>query len=200
VGNQELFNAYPLWAETHYQLVFFGKTMPITWLMSLDTFISAILMAASVLFWRWYARRWREPEELGKMTIGIAIAACAPLVLAAASALVAQTGRPVSLTWALAFHMLNDLGFANLLPVGLALFSRAAPKGWESVIVAVYYLHFAAANYLTGYLAGLMGVMAATQFWLVHVGVMLLAAGLLLTIRRLAGKVLAPPYAAPHPP
>ncbi len=196
-GNQEIFNGYLVWAEKNFQIVFFGKTMPITWMLSLDAVISTILMILSVLFWRWYARHRREPDEIGKMTIGIAIAACAPLTLALASVVVAETGKPVSLVWAFAFHILNDLGFANLLPVGLALYSRAAPKGWEAVLIAVYYLQFALANYITGYLAGLLSILPGPQFWLLHVGLMLAAAMVLLLARKFAGAILAPPYEAP---
>ena len=192
VGNQEIFNGYLVWAERNFQIVFFGKTMPITWMLSLDAVISTILMILSVAFWRWCARHGREPDEIGKMTIGIAIAACAPLTLALASVVVAETGKPVSLVWAFAFHILNDLGFANLLPVGLALYSRAAPKGWEAVLIAVYYLQFALANYVTGYLAGLLSVLPGPQFWLLHVGLMLAAAATLLLARKFAGAMLAP--------
>ena len=197
VGNQEIFNGYLVWAEKNFQIVFFGKTMPITWMLSLDAVISTVLMILSVAFWRWYARHHREPDEISKMTIGIAIAACAPLTLALASVVVAQTGKPVSLVWAFAFHILNDFGFANLLPVGLALYSRAAPKGWEAVLIAVYYLQFALANYITGYLAGLLSVLPGPEFWLLHVGLMLAAAATLLLARKFAGAILAPAYEEP---
>jgi POT family proton-dependent oligopeptide transporter len=198
VGNQELFNAYLVWAERNFQIVFFGRTMPITWMLSLDAVFSTVLMAGSVMFWRWYARHWREPDEIGKMLVGLAICTLAPVVLALASATVARTGQPVSLVWALAFHLLNDLGFANLLPVGLALYSRAAPKGVEATMVAVYTLQFAVANFLVGYLAGLLSALPGFDFWMLHAGIMLLAGVLLLLIRKLAGGILAPEYKAPE--
>jgi len=39
IGNQEIFNAYLLWGEQNYNLVFFGETMPVSWLVSLDAII-----------------------------------------------------------------------------------------------------------------------------------------------------------------
>ena len=197
VGNQEIFNAYTVWAEKNFQLMFFGKTMPVTWLISLDAVFSAVLITLSVLFWRWYARHWREPDEIGKMCIAILICACAPLTLALASATVAKTGHPVSLAWALAFHLINDLGFSNLLPIGLALYSRAAPKAWEGVMIAIYYLQFATANFLVGYLAGLLETMSGFNFWMLHVGIMLVSGVLLFLVRKWAGMVLAPETAEP---
>jgi POT family proton-dependent oligopeptide transporter len=155
------------------------------------------MIAGSVMFWRWYATRWAEPDEITKVTIGVGISALAPLTLAAASMVVAATGQPVSLGWALAFHLLNDLGFSNVLPVALALYSRAAPKGLEGLMIAVYYLHLFLGNMLVGYLGTLYEAMSPVAFWLLHVGLMLLAGGVLLAVRRFAGNMLAPPYEAP---
>ena len=198
VSNQEIFNAYLVWAEKNYQLVFFGETMPISWMLSVDAIISTILMAGVIAFWRWWSRRWREPDEITKIVIGTAISAFAPLVLAAASAVVAATGRPVSLGWAIAFHVINDLGFANVLPVGLALYSRAAPKGLGGMMIAVYYLHLFLGNMLIGRLGGLLDAMSPVSFWLLHGAIMGVGAAILLGVRFTFGRMLAPSYETPH--
>jgi POT family proton-dependent oligopeptide transporter len=194
VGNMQIFNAYLIWAQKNFQLVFFGKTMPITWMLSVDAFISTILMAGSLMFWHWWAKRWTEPDEITKIVIGVVIAALAPIVLAVASVVVAKTGHPVSLIWAVAFHGLNDLGFANVLPVALALYSRAAPKGLSGMMVAVQYLQLFLANMMVGYLGSLFDVMPATQFWLLHVGLMAISALILIAARHFVGGILAPSY------
>jgi POT family proton-dependent oligopeptide transporter len=192
LGNMQIFGAYLLWGERNFNLVFFGKTMPVGWLVSLDGFISFITMATSVMFWRWYGKRRKEPDEVTKMSIGICIAAGAPLLLAVASMMVASTGHPVTLGWGVAFHVINDIGFGNILPISLALYSRCAPKGWESFMVAVSYLQLALAVYLAGNLGGLLGTMPDSQFWLMHVGIMIASAVILVTVRSVTGKVLAP--------
>ena len=194
VGNQQINIGYVLWAKANYQLVFFGETMPVTWLQSLDAFISAITMAASVAFWRWWTVRWTEPDEITKITIGVGISALAPLTLAAASALVASHGAKVGLIWGVAFHVLNDIGFANVLPIGLALYSRAAPKGYASVIIGCYYLHLFMGNPFAGWIAGFLGTMSATSFWLLHVWLMMGAGAILIVVRTFAGRILAPAY------
>lgn len=194
VGNMQIFNAYLIWAQKNFQLVFFGKTMPITWMLSVDAFVSTILMAGPVMFWHWWARRWTEPDEITKIVIGVAIAALAPTILAVASWVVASTGHPVSLAWAIAFHVLNDLGFANSVPVSLALYSRAAPKDLSGMMVAVNFLQFFVAYMIVGYLGSLLDVMPATQFWLLHVGLMVISAAILIAARYLAGNILAPAY------
>ena len=192
IGNQEIFNAYLVWAEKNFQLVFFGHTMPITWMLAVDAFVSTALIAGSVVFWRWFGRHWNEPNEITKIAIGVFIAALAPAVLALASLVVARTGHPVSLAWAVAFHIVNDLGFANMLPVGLALYSRVAPKGLEGVMVAIYYLQLFLGNLLVGYLGGLLGTMSDGSFWFLHVGLMLVSAAVLILARFFFGAILAP--------
>jgi POT family proton-dependent oligopeptide transporter len=111
---------------------------------------------------------------------------------------VASTGQPVSLAWALAFHILNDVGFSNVLPVALALYTRAAPKGLEGLMIAVYYLQLFLGNMLVGYVGSLYATMSATSFWLLHVAIMLLAGAMLLIARRFAGAVMAPPLKEPR--
>jgi POT family proton-dependent oligopeptide transporter len=111
---------------------------------------------------------------------------------------VAATGHPVSLVWAAAFHIINDLGFANVFPVGLALYSRAAPKGLGGSMIAIYYLHLFMGNALIGKIGGLIDSMPAVQFWLMHSGLMAIAVALLVVVRVAFGRMLAPAYAEPH--
>jgi POT family proton-dependent oligopeptide transporter len=192
VGNQQIFNAYLVWGEANYQLQFFGKTMPITWILSFGSVVSTVTIILSVLFWRWWATRRTEPDEITKLAIGVAIAALAPLMLAVAAAIVAATGQKASLGWAFAFEVINDLGFANVFPVGLALFSRAAPKSLSGMMIGVFYLHLFLGNMLVGWLGGLLERMSGTAFWLLHAGLIGMAAAILLIVRGAAGRMLAP--------
>ncbi len=197
VGNQQIFNAYLVWGEANYQLTIFGLKMPITDLLAYGSIISAATIALSVAFWRWWATRWPEPDELTKIAVGVAISAGAPLLLVAACTIIAAHGGRVSLLWAIGFEFVNDLGFANVLPVGLALYSRAAPKGTTSTFIGVYYLHLFAGNFFVGWVGGLLEKMSATSFWLLHVALILGSAAILLLVKMLFGKVLAPAYDEP---
>ncbi|MBV9570711.1 MAG: MFS transporter [Alphaproteobacteria bacterium] len=192
IGNQEIFNAYLVWGEKNFQTVIFGFNMPITWIVSVDAFVSAITMVGVIAFWRWFGRHWKEPDEITKIVIGVAISALGPLVLAGCAAVATQTHHPVPLYWALGFHILNDIGFSNVLPVGLALYSRAAPKGLGGMMIAVYYVHLFIGNTLIGYLGGLLGTMPDTAFWLMHVVLMAISAAVLLAARFAFASWLAP--------
>jgi POT family proton-dependent oligopeptide transporter len=196
VGNQQMGDAYMVWGDQNLQLKMLGFDMPVTWLVSVDSFVSAVTMAGSVVFWRWWATRRREPDEITKLTIGTAIAALAPAFLAIAA--LHPAGQRAPLGWALLFHLVNDIGFANVFPVGLALYSRAAPRGFSGTMVSVYYLNLALCNWLVGWLGGLLDKMPGASFWMLHAGLIGVAALLLLVARTAAGRVLAPtPEVAP---
>lgn len=197
LGNQQIFDAYLIWGDANYNLTFFNLTIPVTLLISFDAGISTAMIALSVLFWRWWGTRFREPNEITKLTIGTIISAFAPLALAIASYQAAATGQKVGLGWALAFHIINDIGFANVFPVGIALFSRAAPRAVAGTMIGIYYLHLFACNMLVGWIGGFLEKMPAGQFWLLHAGLVAAGGAGLLVVRSFAGRILAP--AEPKP-
>ncbi len=192
LGNMQTFNAYLVWADANYDLVLFGRSMPVTWLLSLDAVIATAAIVLSMLFWRWWARRRPEPDEITKLAVGTLIAATAPLILSLASAQQAAGGHKVGLAWGLAFHVVNSIGIANVLPVGLALFSRAAPRAVSGLMIGVYYLHLFLANMAVGWLGGLLQTMPAATFWLLHAALVACGGVALLLFRLRFGRLLAP--------
>jgi POT family proton-dependent oligopeptide transporter len=197
LGNQQTFNAYLVWGEANYRLTIFGWTMPIEYILSFGSVVSTAAIIASVAFWRWYAKRWAEPDEITKIMLGVAISGIAPLVLAAAATVAAVSGHRVSLGWAAAFEVINDIGFSNVFPIGLALYSRAAPKGYGALMVSLYFVHLFMGNMLVGWVGGLFEKMSASAFWMLHSGVVFAAAAIFFVVRAAAGKLLAPSYDEP---
>jgi POT family proton-dependent oligopeptide transporter len=191
VGNQQIFNAYLLWVPSHIDLVFFGRTVPTTWLITLDSVVSISALFSAVAFWRLWARHFTEPSEVVKIIIGLGISSSALLALAAAASISAG-GHRASIGWVLAFEVLNSIGFSNVFPVGLALYARASPKAIAGTMIGVYYLHLFMGNNLVGWLGGLLEHMPGTQFWLLHAALVGGAAFLMLVAWRLFGHLLAP--------
>ena len=191
VGNQQYANAFPLWSERHMDLLLFGWQVPVTWLQAIDAFVSTATMLASIAFWRWWAQRRREPDELTKMGWGAILAAGGPALIVLAAGVADATHSKVSLIWTLGYTLVNDLGFANILPVGLALYSRAAPPRLEGLMIGVYYLHLFVGNAFVGWLAGFLETMPGREFWGLHAALVLCAGVLLLVCRAAFGKVLA---------
>jgi len=199
VGNQQFQNAFPLWSQAHMDLVLFGWQVPVTWLQAVDAVFSTATMVGSLAFWRWWAKRNTEPDELTKMAMGALLAACAPALLMIAAGSIAGTNERVSFIWTVGYTIINDLGFANILPIGLALYSRTAPRRMEGLMIGVYYLHLFVGNTFVGWLAGLLDVLPGTQFWGLHAVLVASAGVLLLVIKLLFGKLLAPHSGAAAP-
>jgi POT family proton-dependent oligopeptide transporter len=192
VGNQQYNNAFPLWSQKHMDLLLLSWQVPVTWLQAVDALISTGTMLASLAFWRWWSVRRREPDELSKMAMGSLLAATAPALLVIAAASIDGTDEKVSFAWTLGYTLLNDLGFANILPVGLALYSRSSPRQMAGLMVGVYYLHLFLGNSFVGWLAGLLEEIPGTQFWGLHAVLVAAAGVLLLAIKLLFGKMLLP--------
>lgn len=192
VGNQQYANAFPLWSEKHMDLVLFGWQVPVTWLQAVDAFVSTATMVLSIAFWKWWATRRREPDELTKMGFGSLLAAGAPALMMIAAAHVEQTHGKVGFIWTVGYTVVNDLGFANILPVGLALYSRVAPKSLEGLVIGIYYLHLFIGNMLVGWLAGFLETMPGSTFWGMHAALVAIAGVLLLACKVVFGRILAP--------
>ncbi len=166
--NQQIFNAYLVWADAHFALNFMGETLPTSWMITIDAALSFSMLVAVAAFYKWYGTKWNEPDELGKMIIGSFFTIAGGLCLYMAA--VTQGDGKIGLFWPLMFHLFNSIGFSHILPVSLALFTKLAPKALNATIVGIYYLAFFAANKIVGTIGGWYSTMDTPSFWLFHVG------------------------------
>ena len=108
------------------------------------------------------------------------------------AAMTVNGAEKAHIVWMLAFEILNAFGFANLFPVGIALYARAAPKTLAGTMMGVYYLHLFMCNNLVGWLGGLIERMSGAQFWFLHVGLISTATLLLFAIAHFFGHYFVP--------
>jgi POT family proton-dependent oligopeptide transporter len=197
LGNQQMFNAYLVWADRSYEFMLFGHRMPTSFLVSFDALTGFLTLGGSVLFWRWFARRWREPDEMSKLIIGCLISSSGFILVAIVASQHAATGVKPALWIALLVNTLNNIGFANVFPVSLALYARLAPRALAGTVIGIYYLFLFLANILVGIVGGWLEIMPAGQFWGIHVAAILGAAAVFLGIKLAFGRsLLLPPRAA----
>jgi POT family proton-dependent oligopeptide transporter len=195
VGNQQFNNAYPQWSQKFMDMTVGGFEVPVTWLQSVDATVSFLTMLGSIAFWGWWAKPStgrREPDEITKIALGCFVAAGAPALLLIPAMSLEAGGAKISILWTFAYTLVNDIGFANIMPVGLALYSRAAPRGLQGVMIGIYYLHLFFGNMFVGWLAGLLDLMPGSQFWLLHAALVGAAGVGLLAVKLLFGWLLAP--------
>jgi POT family proton-dependent oligopeptide transporter len=69
-----------------------------------------------------------------------------------------------------AFHVINSIAFAHMLPVSLALFAKVTPKAVNATMIGIYYFTFFIGNSLVGWVGGFYETMPTTNFWLLHAG------------------------------
>src|SRR6476661_6847688 len=164
--NQEIFNAYLTWGDQHFDLTLLNNTS--SWLITVDAAVSFTMLVAVAGFWKWWGTHRREPDEIAKMIIGSGFTVAGGLCLFMA-ALTQPHGGKISLFWPMMFEILNSIGFAHVLPVSLALFSKISPKQITATVIGLYYLAFFIANAVVGYVGGLYSSLPTTTFWLIHV-------------------------------
>ena len=167
--NQQIFNAYLTWGDQQFNLRAFGHAFPSSWLITIDSAVSFTMLVAVAAFWKWWGSHRREPDEISKMIIGSIFTVAGGLCLFMA-ALTQAPGGKISLFWPMMFEIANSIGFAHVLPISLALFSKIAPRQITSTVIGLYYLSFFIANAFVGWVGGLYSSLPTTTFWLIHAG------------------------------
>ncbi|WP_323982158.1 POT-type proton-dependent oligopeptide transporter [Novosphingobium aureum] len=191
IPNQEIFNAYLVWADAKFQLTFFGVTLPTSWMITIDATLAFSMLVAVAAFWKWRSdRTGREPDELGKMVIGSVFSIMGGMCLVIAAATVPEGGK-IGLFWPVMFHLFNSIGFAHLMPVSLALFTKIAPRALNATVVGIYYLAFFGANKTVGVVGGWYSSMDTVQFWLLHVAAAVFGLIAFAMLKMVLGKTLA---------
>jgi POT family proton-dependent oligopeptide transporter len=191
VVNSQEWNTYNLWARDHVDLLVLGWHMPVAWVQSLSSLAAVVLVPVVLLFWRWLAAMGREPDEIGKLTLGClimgAFTACDAL-----STLIFGAPHQVPFLWIVCTNLGESFGYLHVQPVAIALFARMAPPSMKAMMIGVYFLAIFFGGLISGRLGGLYDHWSATNFWLLHAGIVC-AAGLLFpvfgkTLRRLSAR------------
>jgi POT family proton-dependent oligopeptide transporter len=164
--NQEIFNAYLVWGDQQFDLTLLNHTS--SWLITVDATVSFAMLVAVAAFWKWWSISHREPDEISKMIMGSVFTVAGGLCLFMA-ALTQPAGGKISIFWPMLFELCNSIGFALVLPISLALFSKISPKQITATVIGLYYLSFFIANAVVGYVGGLYSSLPTTTFWLIHV-------------------------------
>jgi POT family proton-dependent oligopeptide transporter len=168
--NQEIFNAYLVWADQQFDLTFMGTKLPTSWMITLDSTFSFVTLFGITVFWQWYGSspKRKSPDELSMLILGSGFNIVGALCLYMAA--ITQGSGKIGLFWPVLFHFFNSMGFGHILPVSLALVSKMSPPKMVATSVGIYYLAFFIANKVVGEVGGWYSTMSTPQFWLVHVG------------------------------
>jgi proton-dependent oligopeptide transporter, POT family len=185
LAQSQVWNVYALWGRDHLDRMLWGFEVPVTWLQALDSLAPILAVPPVLALWRAQAAKGREPKELGKIGIGMALMGCAFLWLAAGSG-----GAKTPILWVIAFHLVLNTGWLYLVPTVNALFSRTAPAAVTGVMVGVISFGVFIGSTLSGWMGRFYESMDVQAFWLLHAAVPLAGAAIMWIVRGRLGAVL----------
>jgi POT family proton-dependent oligopeptide transporter len=148
-------NTVEVWSIDHVnRLVSLGAlsfTLSVGAIQALNGVFILSLTPLIIWFWKKQEARAREPSAVVKMAMGFVILGLSYLILAGAQW--AAGGAQVHWIWTVVFFAVYTLGELYFSPVGLSLYSKAAPPQVAALMMAV----FLATSFPGNYLAGLFG-------------------------------------------
>jgi POT family proton-dependent oligopeptide transporter len=137
---------------------------------SFNPFFIFTLTPVIIALWARQARRGTEPTSVMKMAFGCAVMALSYALLIIPALSMSPTHK-VGWLWLLAAMAIVTVGELYLSPVGLSLFSKAAPPKLASLMMAVNYLSNAVGNYMAGYLGSYWDGMNKAWFFAMIAGI-----------------------------
>ena len=177
---EQLGNTVALWLDADVdRTVTAHWSVPMTWFIALNPLVVFSFTPLLVSRWTRQAALGREPSSVFKMFTGALLVCISYLMLAGAAWWASAHGTHASWLWLLAFFASMTLGELHILPVGLGLFGRLAPKRLVSTAIATWYLAGFFGSLIAGWLGGFWSVIGHAAFF-AFVAVLALVAGVLL--------------------
>lgn len=137
------------------------QDLPASTFQSLNSIF--VISFAPLFAWLWLRLGKYEPTAPTKMAIGLLLLAIGYLWIAFGVKGVG-TGMKVSMIWLIGMYALHTWGELSLSPIGLSLVNKLSPVKFASLLMAVWFLANAFANYLAGTLSSLYPDHKTTSF------------------------------------
>ncbi len=182
IAQSQVWTVYNLWVRDHLDRQVGGMTVPVPWLQALDGLAPVLVMPLFLALWRRQAEGGREPDSLAKRAIGCLVFGGGTAWLSLAP-LVSDAGRRAPLLWAVAFHLLTNIGWLYVTPIATALYAAEAPAGLRGTLLGVNTLSTFAGSVISGRMGVLYERWEGADFWLLHAAVVAGAGLALLAIR-----------------
>ena len=185
-----IWNIGVLWVDQHAILTTGLGTVPASWFNSVDSLFSILAVPPLVALWRWQAKRGREPGDVGKIGIGMALTGASALFMVAGSLIAGPDGR-ASVWWPLACFAGMGVAFLWYWPVLLALVSQAAPAKVNATMMSASFLALFVGSVLMGWLGSYYGEMHPALFWTIDAAIGLAGGPIILLVGRPLSRALA---------
>jgi POT family proton-dependent oligopeptide transporter len=151
MGFEQAGGTFTLFADEKTRRVIMGKPFPASWYQSINPMLIFMLAPLFSILWTTLDRTRLALTSTAKMGIGLIFLGLGFIVMSRAD----HTAREVGLVgphWLAIVYLMNTLGELCLSPIGLSLVNKLAPARIASLMMAVWFLCTAFANYFAGML------------------------------------------------
>ena len=181
-------NTIALWADSgidrHVGPAF---QIPMTWFQALNPLMIFLLTPVIVAWWLRRAARGQAQSAVGKMATGGLVVGVSYLLLAAVAAWAGDARA--SWLWLVFYFLVYTVGELFILPVGLGLFGKLAPRGLAATAIAAWFMAAFFGNLLAGIVGGWWSALTPAAFFVLAGGIGLLSGALLLALAPWARRV-----------
>jgi POT family proton-dependent oligopeptide transporter len=129
-------------------------SVPASFFQSINPVVIFIFAPLFAWLWTKLGNKGREPSSPLKMSVGLMVLAIGYVVMAIGGS-IAQTGVKVSPMWLVLAYSFHTFGELCLSPIGLSVVTKLSPAKFMSLLMGVWFLANAAANWLAGQLSTL---------------------------------------------
>ncbi len=181
---EQVGNTVALWADTGLERHAGGAIIPMTWFQALNPLFVMLLTPPLLAWWgRRAAATGREPAPARRMATGALIVAAAYLMLAAL--VWEHGGSRANWLWLVLFFVVFTIGELFILPTGLGLFARLAPRRAGVTTVAAWFLATFAGSLSAGLVGSLWSRTGPAPFFALLALIAGVAAGMLTALAQL---------------
>jgi POT family proton-dependent oligopeptide transporter len=174
---EQVGNTVALWADSGVDRAAGGFLIPMTWFQSLNPLFVMLLTPPLLAYWHRRAAAGVDQAPLRRMAVGALIVALAYLLLAAVGW--TANGQATGWIWLVLFFLVLTIGELFILPTGLGLFARLAPRHLGSTTVAAWFLVTFSGSLAAGLVGSLWSRFAPGAFFALLALLSAIAAGLL---------------------
>ncbi len=164
MGFEQAGGTMNLFADQQTDRHFFDWEIPASWFQSINPLVIVTLAPAFSALWTWVDRSRFAISDTFKQGLGMIVLGLGFIVLAIAQARAERIGQ-VGPQWLFIVYFLHTVGELMLSPVGLSMVSKVAPNRLVGLLMGVWLLSSAVANYLSGTLEAMLKNTGMPLYW-----------------------------------
>jgi POT family proton-dependent oligopeptide transporter len=174
---EQMGNTVAVWIDASVDRSVGGWEIPRAWFQSLNPLLVMLMTPLLLAWWQRRADAGKPQPAARKMSVGALIVAAAFVLLAALERV--HNGASIGAAWGVLFFAVFTLGELYILPTGLGLFARLAPKGRGATTVAAWFIASFTGNLAAGFVGKLWSQMSHSGYFLLLAAIATAAALLL---------------------